>query len=159
MACFSVGKISGAEGSIDRMGDLWVTIGISGSGKSYLSEQLKECFPNTVIVSTDAIRKRKWGDENDQREPEKVFADAYKDTETYLAEGFNVVFDSTALKPKYRKKLIDIAGKHPVHAIFFDIDVDTCINNDKERGERGGRTVGADLIKDQKSRLIVPSVS
>ena len=136
------------------MGDLYVMIGISGSGKSYTARQIAEKIPHTIVVSTDAIRKEKWGDESDQREPQLIFKIAYSNTSAYLAEGFNVVFDSTALEPKYRKSLKEIAGKHKIHAVYMDVPVEKCIDNDKERD----RTVGEKVIREQLGRLVKPTV-
>lgn len=136
------------------MGDLYIMIGPSGSGKSTIASKIKESTPHSIIVSTDAIRKEKWGDAGDQREPQTIFRIAYSNTERYLKEGYNVIFDSTALKPKYRKNLREIAGNRKTFAVYVNTEMNQCIENDKARD----RVVGEAEIRAQFGRLVKPTV-
>ena len=47
--------------------------GLSGSGKSTIAQKLAEENPNTVIVSSDAIREELTGNYEDQEHNEEVF--------------------------------------------------------------------------------------
>lgn len=136
------------------MGDLYIMIGPSGSGKSTIASKIKESIPHSIIVSTDAIREEKWGNAGDQREPQVIFRIAYSNTEQYLKEGYNVIFDSTALKSKYRKNLREIANGHKIFAVFVNTPMDQCIENDKGRD----RVVGEAEIRAQFGRLVKPTV-
>ena len=52
---------------------LYIMTGLSGSGKSTIAQKLAEENPNTVIVSSDAIREELTGKVEDQTENEEVF--------------------------------------------------------------------------------------
>lgn len=52
---------------------MWVLVGLSGSGKSTIATQIANENPNTVIVSSDAIREELTGDYEDQQHNEEVF--------------------------------------------------------------------------------------
>ena len=52
---------------------LWIMCGLSGSGKSTIATQIANENPNTIIVSSDAIREELTGNENDQSKNEDVF--------------------------------------------------------------------------------------
>ena len=52
---------------------LYIMCGLSGSGKSTIATQIANENPNTVIVSSDAIREELTGNENDQSKNEDVF--------------------------------------------------------------------------------------
>lgn len=52
---------------------LMLLVGLSGSGKSTIAQKLAEENPNTVIVSSDAIREELTGKVEDQTENEEVF--------------------------------------------------------------------------------------
>ncbi len=55
------------------------------------------------IVSSDAIRGELWGDESDQREPNKVFEVMLARTREYLSRGISVIYDACNFSEKYRK--------------------------------------------------------
>ena len=84
------------------MPKLYVMIGISGCGKSTYSEKL-----NVPVVSSDAIRKELFGDENDQGSPDKVFSLAYKRIREALESGSDVVFDATNVSCFARESLLN----------------------------------------------------
>ena len=68
------------------MSDLIMLVGVSYSGKSFYAEQLAK-QTGAIIVSSDAIRGELWGDENDQRNPAKVFEVVHSRIHNLLKEG------------------------------------------------------------------------
>jgi predicted kinase len=71
-----------------------IPIGISGSGKSYIGEKLKQDY-NCVIVCPDDIRKEITGDINNQTKNKEVFDIVRMRTIELLSEGKNVFFSAT----------------------------------------------------------------
>lgn len=52
----------------------YMLVGISGSGKSFMANQLKEMYKDNIIIcSSDSIRVELWGDKNDQQTPKRFF--------------------------------------------------------------------------------------
>lgn len=95
-----------------------MTIGLPGSGKStWAQEYIKNC-PNSVIVSSDAIREELWGDANDQQNPSIVFETMFQRTVAALKEGKDVVYDATNLVAKTRKATL-ARVRAAVGDIFF----------------------------------------
>ena len=85
-------------------------VGVAGAGKSTYAKLRKEEFKSLgdlcEIVSSDAIRGELWGDESDQREPEKVFEVMLTRTREYLSQGINVIYDACNFQEKYRKEIL-----------------------------------------------------
>jgi predicted kinase len=88
-----------------------VLVGIPGSGKSFVAEQLRE--KGWVIVSQDELGNRK--------ECEKQAARA-------LQQGRSVLIDRTNFDKQQRSHWLRIAGNHraAATAVYLDVDIDTC---------------------------------
>ena len=117
-------------------------IGIPGSGKSTVAAQLAG---DGKIFSSDAQRKKLFGDENCQNNPKLVFDTLYKQIEDYMDnEQKTVVFDATNISRKTRHQIIDICKKHgyEAKAIVVKVSKETCIKRDRQRT----RTVGEAVI-------------
>ena len=85
---------------------LYIMCGLSGSGKSTIATQITNENPNTVIVSSDAIREELTGNENDQSKNEDVFKIFHKRIREYLIKGINVIADATNLTMKSRRAIL-----------------------------------------------------
>lgn len=92
------------------MSDLIMLVGVSYSGKSFYAEQLAK-QTGAVIVSSDAIRGELWGDENDQRNPAKVFEVVHSRIHNLLKEGKDVIYDATNLNCKRRMNFLKTIEK------------------------------------------------
>ena len=78
------------------MGNFILVMGLSGSGKSYwISDIVEE--GNTIILSSDALRKEFYGDERIQDNPAFIFEQMRIRTLQALKEGKNVAYDATNL--------------------------------------------------------------
>ena len=122
---------------------LILLVGIPGSGKTTYAKNYIEHNSNTIHLSSDAIRKELYGDENIQGNPGDVFSLMQKRTIEALNNGFNVIYDATNVTRKDRASIISICPKITkieCHIIWAPIE--TCIERDSKRK----RTVGKEVI-------------
>lgn len=137
------------------MNKVIIMVGISGSGKSYKANFLKDKY-NAIILSSDEIRKTLYGDENDQTHNEEVFCTLYKRTQDLLKNNKNIVIDATNLTIKSRKKIINIVKetniKTEIIAYVMTKPIEVCVKNDCIRN----RHVGKDIIYKQREKFQIP---
>ena len=132
---------------------LILLVGIPGSGKTSYAEEYIKKHRNTVHLSSDAIRKELYGDENIQGNPEEVFALLQKRTIECLKNGKDVVYDATNVTRKNRASIINICPKYvkiECHIIWASIE--ECIKRDAKRE----RTVGKEVIDKMLKRFQAP---
>ena len=79
--------------------------GIAGAGKSTFARNLAD-LRGYEICSSDAIRGELWGDESDQREPNKVFSVMLQRTRAALSQGRSIIYDATNIEEKYRLQIL-----------------------------------------------------
>lgn len=118
------------------MADFILFCGIPGSGKTYLGRAAADTG-ECILISSDDIREKLWGDANDQRNPKRVFEEMEKLTLGLLVEGYNVIYDATNLKRKNRiailNKVRELDSLIDASCIIFDIPLDICIRRAAER--------------------------
>ena len=85
---------------------MWVLVGLSGSGKSTIAAQIANENPNTVIVSSDAIREELTGNYEDQEHNEEVFKIFHDRIRKNLENKKNVVADATNITMKSRRAIL-----------------------------------------------------
>lgn len=128
-------------------------IGPSGSGKSTYATKLCSETDNTVVLSSDSIRKELFGDENYQSDNQKVFLTMTRRARELLNAGTNVIWDATSMS---RKRRIGILQQLPCntakHAIVISATIDDLMKRDSERE----RTVGKDVIMKQLMSFQAP---
>ena len=116
-------------------------VGVPGCGKSTFAKELLDEF--TVHLSSDAIRKEIYGDENCQDDPGRVFSIMHERTLYALRNGLNVIYDATNIT---RKSRLSILKQLPVYVekkcIIVWAPIEACIKRDSERE----RTVGVEVI-------------
>jgi protein phosphatase len=122
---------------------LIVLCGPSGSGKSTFAQKN---FPPTWVVSTDHFRGLVCDDQRNQESSKEAFDLVYDLIEARLKFGRTTVVDSTALTPKVRKKLLNIANKYDfgVLLLLFDVPEKLCRERDAARTDPG--PVGAKVV-------------
>ena len=81
-------------------------IGLPGCGKSTLANKFKD-DSNKVILSSDSIREELFGDENEQMEPERVFATMFYRAIRALENNCDVIYDATNINRKLRINTLD----------------------------------------------------
>ena len=125
--------------------------GIPGSGKTTYAEKMKNSY--TYHLSSDAIRKELYGDENIQGNPSDVFALMQDRAIMLLNNGFDVIYDATNITRKDRASIITkcpMVAQIECHIIWAPIE--TCIKRDAARE----RTVGKEVIDRMLKRFQAP---
>lgn len=129
------------------MNKLYTMVGIPGSGKSTIANQI----PNTVVISSDAIRKELYGAEEIQGNGKQVFDLVYKRIGEKLAKGNDVVFDATNLTPWTRSAVFRFTAEHI--AVFVNTSLDDCL----ERNAARERKVPEEVIYRMYHSLTCPN--
>lgn len=124
------------------MAKLYMLIGLPGSGKTEASQRLAD--DNTVIISSDSIRKEFYGDETVQDDPTKVFDEMRRRSIAALKAGHNVVYDATNISRKKRKHfLTNLTVTCTKIAYVVWAQYETCVARDAQRK----RSVGSGVIR------------
>ncbi len=85
---------------------MWIMCGLSGSGKSTIATQIANENPNTIIVSSDAIREELTGNYEDQEHNEEVFKIFHDRIRKNLENKKNVIADATNITMKSRRAIM-----------------------------------------------------
>lgn len=122
------------------MKKLIMCIGIPGCGKStWCKTQTKD--GNTIVISSDNIRERIYGDESEQGDPNHVFAVAKDDVINGFKHYDFVILDATNTTKKNRIHFIkSVKSQLPtveVGAVWFAVPINVC----KERNLKRKRVV------------------
>lgn len=124
------------------MGDLYIMIGLPGSGKDTVIEKIiekipKEKQPITDILSSDTIRIELFGWE-DQTKNGIVFQEMNKRCKELLSSGHNVIYNATNLNRKRRMALVNEMNKYinNVYAILCLCPIGTIYDRNLTRFER-----------------------
>lgn len=132
---------------------LILLVGIPGSGKTTYAKKYIERNDNTLHLSSDAIRKELYGDENTQGNPAEVFSLMQKRAVEALNEGHDVIYDATNITRKDRSAIISLCPKFAgIEAHIIWAPIETCIERDAARG----RTVGKEVIDKMLKRFQAP---
>lgn len=120
---------------IEKCNKLYIMIGIPCSGKSTYAKMFLSGL-NTIVISSDQIRKDLTGTyKYSAGDNDFVFASADFKIEQALSKGYNVAFDATNTKSKYRRKVIDI-GQHfncYIVAVVFRTPINICLDRNFKR--------------------------
>ena len=135
--------------------NLFYLVGLPGSGKTYWANSVRYNDPNTRIISSDAIRAELWGDENDQRNPDKVFEVMLERTIEALKQRKDVVYDATNLVAKLRKNTL-AAIRAKVDCTAHCLFMACCLSECKRRQAERERKVPDEVIDRMVRRFEAP---
>lgn len=129
---------------------LVLLVGPAGAGKSTFAAKH---FAPTEIVSSDALRAMIDDDENSQGATNDAFEVLRLIAGKRLARGRLTVVDATNARTEDRRPLIKLAQQHHAAcvAIVLDVDVDTCLKRNEERG--GAAAPRPNVIKRQAESI------
>lgn len=115
-------------------------IGLPGSGKTEAANKLAD--NDTIILSSDEIRKEFYGNETIQDNPAQIFEEMQRRTIAALKGGKNVVYDATNISRKKRKHLLSSLNL-PCEKIARVIwaRYETCLERDRNRNRKVGECV------------------
>jgi len=128
-----------------------LAIGLPGSGKSSWFKR-----HNVVPLSSDMVRSLLFDDIREQRFQDLVFSNLRSMLKARLIakRPMNYV-DATNLTPQERQHWVKLAKDYgyEVHAVFFDVPLDVCI----ERHQRRDRVVPEDVMRRMAAKFKPPS--
>lgn len=119
------------------MPNVYLTIGIQGSGKSTWANQ-----QDAIVISSDAIREELYGDASYQGDNARIFDTVYFRARRAAEAGHDVVIDSTNIKEQWRKRFFlafsnSVCKEYNIKriAVVFITPVEECIkrNNGRDR--------------------------
>jgi predicted kinase len=127
--------------------------GIPGAGKSHYAKNYITLQPNTIHLSSDAIRAELYGDESTQGNPADVFSLMQKRAIEALNNGQDVIYDATNITRKDRSGIIGVCPKFAkIECYVIWAPIEECIQRDKMRD----RTVGKEVIDRMLKRFQAP---
>ena len=134
------------------MTNFYMMVGMPASGKSYYSaNRIAFC----EVVSSDAIRKELFGDENDQEHNNEVFNEVHKRIYNLVKEGKDCCYDATNISRKRRKSFLKTLPEGTVkHAILIATDLSVCA----ERNLMRDRTVPRNVIDRMFKHITIPTL-
>lgn len=142
--------ISPAAGTRPK-GVVILAIGLPGSGKSSWFKR-----HNITPLSSDLLRALLFDDATEQRFQDLVFSNLRSMLKARLiARRPTNYVDATNLTPHERHSWIKLAKDYgyEVHAVFFDVPVEVCL----ERNQRRERVVGEDVMRRMAAKLRPPT--
>lgn len=139
------------------MVNLWLAVGIPGSGKStYIRKEIRN--KNGIRISRDVIRFALIEDNEDYFAKEKlVFKEFINQIQNAInSKILNIYVDATHLNEKSRNKILDKLNLDNVqiHILYFDIPLNICLARNSLR--TGREKVPEDTIVEMYSKLTKP---
>lgn len=127
----------------------YMVVGIPGSGKSHLAEEL-----GVKVYASDKLRKELWGDESVQGDNNEIFTELYRRIKESLKKGESCVLDATNIKASKRthflKEIKNIECEKI--CIMAAVDFNVCLKRNEERP----RHVPYEVIKRMYLNLDIP---
>lgn len=120
---------------------LLMLIGLPGSGKSSLAKELCQSgkIPkNTVILSSDELRKELYGDEENQAHNAELFDELHKRIRKNLESGVSVIYDATNIDKKRRVAYLNSISHIPCVKIAMAVmtPYDVCVKRNQMRDRK-----------------------
>jgi len=131
---------------------------IPGAGKSTWAKQFKSEYPNTFIVSSDEIRKERFGAVNNFQHEKEVW-EIFLATINHYAETMDevtVIGDATNLENRFREYYFKNTPRFDKHIlVLFDVPYEICLIQNQMR--TSDRIVPLQAMERMKTQLEFPS--
>ena len=115
------------------MAKLFMMVGIPASGKSYYAAKIAE-RDQAVIYSSDVVRKKLKMDPADNDQNIRLFDIMYDMIREELAEGHNVILDSTNTYRMYRKPFLQsLTEETEVTGVLCMRQIENCLRANQNR--------------------------
>ncbi len=133
---------------------LYVMVGLPGSGKSHIAEELAR-KNNAVVYSMDEIRGELCGDVGDQSRNDEVFGIWVNKIRRALKHGQNVIADATNVTKHGRRSFLAMFDRIPHQTIAHVAykEVEDCIIDNLDRSH----PVPPEVIKETKEKFTFPT--
>jgi predicted kinase len=129
-----------------------ILIGCPSSGKSTLANYIMNQDSNYQIVSTDAIRKQLFGDENSQGNWSEIEAEIFNQINCIIKAGKQIIYDATNAKRPWRITLLQKLAKYEdINWIGWYLK--TPLNICKQWNKKRYRQVPEDVINEMYQSL------
>lgn len=117
------------------MPQLTMLVGFPGSGKSTVAQGMVEESPGTIIVSSDAMRKELFGDENCQNHNDLLFKQLHKRIRDHLQDGNDVIYDACNINYKQRMEFLKSLNSIPCwkRVLVVATPVSECLRRNANR--------------------------
>jgi predicted kinase len=118
-----------------------------------MARELRDSYPNTVIVSRDDIRESYFGPQGIKysHEQEEIVTTVEETmVDAAVNAGKHVIIDAMHIRRKYRQKWAKVAVRLDVPLVYFDmtdVSVEECIVRNGLRRLNGDRSVGEEFIR------------
>lgn len=135
------------------MGTMYMMIGLPGSGKSTIANEIGKEL-RIPVVSSDEVRKEVTGSEEDFSKDGYIWGEVIPNKlKSALLKG-DVIFDATNLRVRDRNKTKKAIGlEHEYQAIYVDVPLETCI----ERQGNRDRKVPPERIEEMHNEMVAPT--
>ena len=126
----------------------FLLVGIPASGKSTYAKQLS-AIKGAVIVSTDTIRSKLYGNEEIQGSWSEIEKELHRLIKHYVAQNIPVIVDATHTKPEHRQPLLSLSSRIEWAWYWLDADLNKC----QARNQARARKVPKQVIKTMYNQL------
>ena len=114
-----------------------MTVGIPGSGKSYVASQINESL-HWAILRSDGIREELTGSESDLSRDGEMWQTLYGRAEAHIQAGESVIIDAThntLQQREFDSRYYRTMGACAIVALAIDVPLDVCLarNSSRER--------------------------
>jgi len=126
----------------------FLLVGIPASGKSTYARHLAT-IKGAVIVSTDTIRAKLYGNESIQGSWPEIEKELHRLIKHHVALKVPVIVDATHIKPEHRQPLLNLSSRIKWACYWLDADLNEC----QDRNQKRARTVPKQVIETMYKQL------
>ncbi len=115
---------------------LIILIRIPASGKSTLAKRIVTRYPQCLLISSDAIRAKLFGDEAIQGPWFQVWQKVKQQFHQALSINSLAIYDATNAQRRQRRQVIDMAretGFNHITGLWLDKPLELCLERNRQR--------------------------